>query len=77
MLDIYELGGDIWLCHSVYRRCYDFTAFVSTSEMIFQIEYFYLDLNVAVYSFIKCKNRRLVLLLDSPNGADSCGCMNC
>jgi len=33
MLDIYELDGDIWLCHSVYQKCYDFTAFVSTSEM--------------------------------------------
>jgi hypothetical protein len=39
MLDIYEFDGDIWLCHSVYRQCYDFTAFVS-SDIIFQIVFY-------------------------------------
>ncbi|KAG0591483.1 hypothetical protein M758_1G175400 [Ceratodon purpureus] len=40
MLDIYELNGDIWLCHSVYRQCYDFTAFRPLNTTLIEIEAF-------------------------------------
>lgn len=40
MLDIYELNGDIWLCHSVYRQCYDFTAFRPLNSTLTEIETF-------------------------------------
>nr|XP_024369688.1 PI-PLC X domain-containing protein At5g67130-like [Physcomitrium patens]PNR58031.1 hypothetical protein PHYPA_005026 [Physcomitrium patens] len=40
MLDIYELNGDIWLCHSVYQRCYDFTAFRPLNGTLTEIETF-------------------------------------
>jgi hypothetical protein len=29
MLDMYDFGGDVWLCHSLEGKCYNFTAFVS------------------------------------------------
>lgn len=40
MLDIYELDGDIWLCHSAYQRCYDFTAFRPLNTSLTEIETF-------------------------------------
>lgn len=40
MLDIYEFDGDIWLCHSVYRQCYDFTAFRPLNTTLLEIETF-------------------------------------
>lgn len=29
MLDMYDFGNDVWLCHSTGGQCYNFTAFVS------------------------------------------------
>jgi hypothetical protein len=28
MLDMYDFGNDIWLCHSFRGQCFNFTAFV-------------------------------------------------
>ena len=31
MLDMYDFENDIWLCHSIGGKCFNFTAFVSAS----------------------------------------------
>lgn len=36
MLDMYDFNNDIWLCHSTGGKCYNLTAFVSASVMIYQ-----------------------------------------
>jgi hypothetical protein len=37
MLDTYDFKDDVWLCHSSGGKCNDFTAFVSTLNMPYNI----------------------------------------
>ncbi|XP_078171609.1 PLC-like phosphodiesterases superfamily protein [Carex rostrata] len=40
MLDMYELDGDIWLCHSFQGQCYNFTAFEPAINTLKEVETF-------------------------------------
>ncbi|CAN6459685.1 unnamed protein product [Victoria cruziana] len=40
MLDLYDFGGDIWLCHSFGGQCYNFTAFKPAILTLKEVEAF-------------------------------------
>uniref|UniRef100_A0A8R7TSE8 PI-PLC X domain-containing protein n=1 Tax=Triticum urartu TaxID=4572 RepID=A0A8R7TSE8_TRIUA len=40
MLDMYDFGGDVWLCHSLQGQCYNFTAFEPAIDTLKEVEAF-------------------------------------
>ncbi|KQJ86917.1 PI-PLC X domain-containing protein At5g67130 [Brachypodium distachyon] len=40
MLDMYDFGGDVWLCHSLQGQCYNFTAFEPAIDTLQEVESF-------------------------------------
>ncbi|XP_052195231.1 PI-PLC X domain-containing protein At5g67130-like [Diospyros lotus] len=40
MLDTYDFNGDVWLCHSFWGRCHDYTAFGPALDTLREIEAF-------------------------------------